>query len=181
MNGSAADGPDVPDGVVTVTSTAPVPAGLSAVIVVSLTTTRPVAAVGPKSTSVAPVKPAPMIFTDVPPAGGPLVGLMPVTVGAGVREQIGERRRRRARRGGHGHVHEAGARRAVGRDRGVVDDDEARRRRRAKVDCRGAGEASAGDRDQSATHRRAGCRAHARDRRRREQRPRFHPFDSRLV
>ena len=39
---------DVPAGVVTVTSTMPVPAGLSAVIVVSLTTVKFVAAVVPK-------------------------------------------------------------------------------------------------------------------------------------
>ena len=58
------------------------PAGLVAVIVVSLTTVTPVAAVVPKSTAVAPVKLVPVIVTDVPPAAGPLVGLRPVTVGA---------------------------------------------------------------------------------------------------
>ena len=72
----------MPAGVITVTSTVPVPAGLSAVIVVALTTVTPVAAVVPKSTAVAPVKPVPVIVTNVPPADGPLVGLMPVTVGA---------------------------------------------------------------------------------------------------
>ena len=41
-----------------------------------------VAAVAPNSTAVAPVKLVPVMVTDVPPAGGPLVGLMPVTVGA---------------------------------------------------------------------------------------------------
>ena len=61
---------DVPAGVVTVTSTVPVPAGLSAVIVVSLTTVTFVAAVVPKSTAVAPVKPVPVIVTKVPPAVG---------------------------------------------------------------------------------------------------------------
>ena len=50
-------------GSVTVTSTVPVPAGLSAVIVVSLTTVTSVAAVVPKSTAVAPVKPVPVIVT----------------------------------------------------------------------------------------------------------------------
>ena len=40
----------MPPGVVTVTSTTPVPAGLSAVIVVLLTTVTPVAAIVPKST-----------------------------------------------------------------------------------------------------------------------------------
>ena len=59
---------DVPAGVVTVTSTVPVPAGLSAVIVVSLTTVRFVAGVVPKSTAVAPVKLVPVIVTRVPPA-----------------------------------------------------------------------------------------------------------------
>ena len=60
----------MPAGVVTVTSTMPVPAGLSAVIVVSLTTVTSVAAVVPKSTAVAPVKPVPVIVTNVPPASG---------------------------------------------------------------------------------------------------------------
>ena len=55
---------DVPAGVVTVTSTVPVPAGLSAVIEVSLTTVRLVAGAVPKSTAVAPVKPVPVIVTD---------------------------------------------------------------------------------------------------------------------
>ena len=41
-----------------------------------------VAAVVPKSTAVAPVKLVPVIVTEVPPASEPLVGLMPVTVGA---------------------------------------------------------------------------------------------------
>ena len=72
----------MPAGVVTVTSTVPVPAGLTAVIVVSLTTVRFVAAVVPKSTAVAPVNPVPVIVTRVPPVVGPLVGLRPVTVGA---------------------------------------------------------------------------------------------------
>ena len=51
-------------------------------IVVSLTTVRFVAAVVPKSTAVAPVKPVPVIVTGVPPASEPLVGVRPVTVGA---------------------------------------------------------------------------------------------------
>ena len=67
---------------VTVTSTTPLPAGLSAVIVVLLTTVTFVAAVAPKSTTVGPVKPVPVIITNVPPASGPLVGLTPVTTGA---------------------------------------------------------------------------------------------------
>ena len=55
---------------------------MSAVIVVALTTMTSVAAVVPKSTAVAPVKPVPVIVTLVPPAAGPAVGLTPVTVGA---------------------------------------------------------------------------------------------------
>ena len=82
VNSSAGETADVPPGVVTVTFTTPVPAGLSAVIEVSLTTVTFVAAVVPKSTAVAPVKPVPVIVTRVPPAAGPVVGLKPVTVGA---------------------------------------------------------------------------------------------------
>ena len=63
------------------TFTTPVPAGLSAVIVVSFTTVRLVAAVVPKSTAVAPVKPMPVSVTNVPPATCPLVGLRLVTAG----------------------------------------------------------------------------------------------------
>ena len=137
----------MPPGVVTVTSTVPVPAGLSAVIVVSLTTVTSVAGVVPKSTAVAPVKPVPVIVTNVPPAGGPMVGLMPETVGArDVSKQIGRRGGRRAARVGDGHVHRAGARRALGRDRRVADDRQVGRRRGAEVDPRGAGEAGPGDR-----------------------------------
>ncbi len=82
MNWSADDVADVPEGVVTVTSTVPVPAGLSAVMVLSLTTVTFVAAVVPKSTTVAPVNPVPVIVTSVPPAAGPVVGERPVTTGA---------------------------------------------------------------------------------------------------
>ena len=72
----------MPTGVVTVTFTVPVLAGLSAVIVVLLTTVTSVAAFVPKSTTVAPVKLVPVIVTEVPPAAGPLVGLRLVTAGA---------------------------------------------------------------------------------------------------
>ena len=81
MNSSAGVTAEVPDGFVTVTLTTPDPAGLSAVIVVLLTTVRFVAAVVPKSTTVAPVKLVPVIVTKVPPASGPLVGARPATVG----------------------------------------------------------------------------------------------------
>ena len=58
LNWSAAEVADVPAGVVTVTSTVPVPAGLTAVTVVAFTTVTSVAGVVPKSTAVAPVSPS---------------------------------------------------------------------------------------------------------------------------
>ena len=72
---------DVPAGVVTVTSWTPLPAGLTTVTELALTTVTLVAGAVPKWTAVAPVKPVPMIATEVPPAAGPDVGLRPVTVG----------------------------------------------------------------------------------------------------
>jgi hypothetical protein len=72
---------DVPAGVVTVTSWTPLPAGLTTVTELALTTVTLVAGAVPKRTAVAPVKPVPMIATEVPPAAGPDVGLRPVTVG----------------------------------------------------------------------------------------------------
>ena len=72
---------EVPPGVVTVISTVPVPAGLIAVIEVALLTVYEVAGVLPNLTAVAPVKPVPVIATEVPPAAGPDVGDLPVTVG----------------------------------------------------------------------------------------------------
>ncbi len=71
----------MPPGVTTVTSTTPVPAGLSAVMVVSLTTLTSVAGVVSKSTAVSVAKPVPVIVTEVPPDCGPSVGFRPVTVG----------------------------------------------------------------------------------------------------
>jgi hypothetical protein len=82
VNWSAADVGDVPAGVVTVTSTVPVPIGLTAVIVVSFTTVTSVAGVVPKSTALAPVNAVPVIVTIVPPKFGPLVGAIAVTAGA---------------------------------------------------------------------------------------------------
>ncbi len=83
MNWSAAEVAEVPPGVVTVTSTAPaVPAGAVAVREVADTTVKPVAAVDPKVTAVAPVKPVPVTVTLVPPAVGPEPGANAVTVGA---------------------------------------------------------------------------------------------------
>ena len=81
MYWSAAEVAEVPPGVVTVISTVPVPAGLVAVIEVSLLTVNEVAAVLPNFTEVAPVKPVPVIATEVPT--GPDVGDLPVTVGTG--------------------------------------------------------------------------------------------------
>jgi hypothetical protein len=71
-------------GLVTTTFTAPAAcAGVVAVICVPLTTTTFVAPVPPNVT-VAPVtKFVPVMLTAVPPAPGPLLGLTPVTVGAG--------------------------------------------------------------------------------------------------
>ena len=72
----------VPLGVVTRTLAVPAGrAGVVAVMVVALTTVTAVAAVPPIVTAVAPVKPVPMMVTDCPPARGPDVALMEVTVG----------------------------------------------------------------------------------------------------
>ena len=71
-----------PPEVVTTTLAAPAePAGATAVMVVALTTTTLVAAVPPMVTPVAPVRLAPVMVTDVPPAMGPLDGLIAETVG----------------------------------------------------------------------------------------------------
>ena len=72
----------VPPGVVTSTLAAPaLPDGVVAVIEVALTTVTPVAAVPPRVTAVASVKPVPVMVTDCPPAHGPDVGLTDVTAG----------------------------------------------------------------------------------------------------
>ena len=83
MNWSAALVALVPPAVVTVTSTVPLPAGDVAVIEVALLTVTDVAAVLPNFTLVAPVRFVPVMVTLVPPALGPVFGLMLVTVGAG--------------------------------------------------------------------------------------------------
>ena len=76
---------DVPPGVVTVRLKVPgaADAGDLTVICVPESTVNDVAALDPNLTAVAPVKPVPVIVTEVPPASGPAVGLMPVTVGTG--------------------------------------------------------------------------------------------------
>jgi hypothetical protein len=61
----------VPLGVVTVTSTVPVPAGETAVIEVSEMTLKLVALVEPNLTALAPVRLVPVMVTEVPPAAGP--------------------------------------------------------------------------------------------------------------
>src|SRR5579862_1886785 len=74
----------MPPGVVTVTFTVPAlaAAGAVAVIWVAEFTVNAAAGTVPKSTAVAPASPVPVIFTLVPPACGPLAGLIPVTAGA---------------------------------------------------------------------------------------------------
>src|SRR5208337_5497894 len=46
-------------------------------------TSKPVPAVDPNLTDVAPVNPVPVTVTVVPPANGPAAGVTPVTVGTG--------------------------------------------------------------------------------------------------
>jgi hypothetical protein len=48
----------------------------------SLCTVTPVALTPPKATSVAPEKPVPWMATGVPPAAGPLLGMMLVIAGS---------------------------------------------------------------------------------------------------
>jgi hypothetical protein len=82
VNWSPDEVADVPPGVVTVISTVPAePAGLVAVIEVGLFTVYDAATVLPNFTPVAPVKPVPVIVTEVPPAIGPAAGEMLVTAG----------------------------------------------------------------------------------------------------
>ena len=81
MNWSAALVALVPPPVVTVTSTVLLLGGDVAVIEVALLTTNDVAAVAPNFTLVAPAKFVPVMVTLVPPALGPVFGLMAVTVG----------------------------------------------------------------------------------------------------
>ena len=84
VNWSAADVADPPPGVVTLTSTVPVPACDVAVIDVAEFNVKLAAAVAPNVTAVTPVKLVPVIATVVPPATGPDVGEIEVTVGAGM-------------------------------------------------------------------------------------------------
>ena len=84
-NRSAADVAEVPPAVVTVTSTVPLPVGDVAVIEVAELMMKAGAFNAPNFTAVAPVKPVPVIETDVPPAAGPDVGAIDDTAGAGVK------------------------------------------------------------------------------------------------
>lgn len=71
-------------GLVTVTFWAPtVPGGVTHVREVELTKTTEVAGCPPMETEAPATKLVPVTVTAVPPTLGPLVGLMPVTVGAG--------------------------------------------------------------------------------------------------
>lgn len=81
---SAAEVVLVPFGVVTTTSTVPVPAGTTALIEVDETTTTELAFAPPKLTAVAPSKFSPVIVIAVPPAVGPDVGEIDVTAGGGL-------------------------------------------------------------------------------------------------
>ena len=74
----------VPSGVVTATFTLPALAAAGAVAVtwVAELTVNPAAGTVPKYTAVAPVNLAPVIVTRVPPACGPLAGLIAVTARA---------------------------------------------------------------------------------------------------
>jgi hypothetical protein len=83
VNWSAGDVALVPPGVVTVTSTVPVPAGEIAVILVAESTVKLEALLIPNITVVAPVNPVPVTVTVVPPAAGPAIGEMLVTAGTG--------------------------------------------------------------------------------------------------
>ena len=83
MNWSALLVAEVPPaGVVTVTSTVRPPAGAVAVIWVCGVDRERGGGGGAEVTAVAPVKPVPVMVTEVPPACGPLFGVTPVTVGA---------------------------------------------------------------------------------------------------
>ena len=71
----------MPRGVVTVTSTTPVPVGDTAVIEVSEFTVKELAAILPKETLRALVKLEPVIVTVVPPVVRPVLGEIPDTTG----------------------------------------------------------------------------------------------------
>ena len=147
---------EVPPGVVTVTSTvAAASAGEMMEIEVEELTTRPVPAVVPNLTTVAPVKPVPVTVTGVPPAVGPRAGAHAGDGGnrrGGEGELVGRGvHDRGAPRRGDGHVDGGGGfgRRDDG-DRGGGVDHQARAGGGAELHHGGPGEARAGDRDRGA-------------------------------
>jgi len=85
VNSSAGTGALVPPAVVTVTLTVPVPGGETAVIDSAEFTLTIDAGTGvePKLTLLPLVKFVPVIVTSVPPASGPVFGVISVMVGAG--------------------------------------------------------------------------------------------------
>ncbi len=87
MNWSAGLVSEVPPSVVTVTFTvAPgVPAGELPEHEVAAVQLKPGAAVTPNWTEIGGTRPVPVMVTGVPPVKSPPVGLMPVTVGAGIK------------------------------------------------------------------------------------------------
>ena len=82
MNRSEVLVAEEPAGVVMLTSTVPVPRGVTALTCVLESTVKLVAATFPNNTAVAPAKPLPVIVTLVPPASGPLRGAIRVMMGA---------------------------------------------------------------------------------------------------
>ena len=88
MYRSAGAVPVVPPGVVTVTSTVPVPAGAVAVTEVAVLAVIAEAALAPKLTPVAPARFDPVTVTKVPPAGGPALGLIVRVTGVGSAAKI---------------------------------------------------------------------------------------------
>lgn len=77
-----------PLGVVTVTSTAPVPAGELAVIRLPDTTVKLIALAEPNLTAVAPVKWEPLMSTEVPPTNAPPTGETLETLGGAAPNEL---------------------------------------------------------------------------------------------
>jgi hypothetical protein len=82
VNTSAGDVAEVPSGVVTVTSGVPEPDGEVTVMEPDVSAVTVPGLLAPKSTAVAFSRFDPEMVTPVPPPAGPVVGLMPVTIGA---------------------------------------------------------------------------------------------------
>ena len=74
---------EVPPGVVTMTSTVPLPGGLLTAICLPESELI-IPATPPKLTMVASARLVPLIVTRVPPAVGPVAGETPVTAGAAI-------------------------------------------------------------------------------------------------